>query len=94
MRINDVYNRLITDEVRNTCFRELLPVLGVKIKRAVRVSLIFMIDLSSATSMESSPRDLLNDMAEHKSILNYPKNNTNYPRFTSTPKTGKLPATG
>ena len=36
--------------------------------------LFFKIDLCSTTSMESSRRDLLNDMAEHKSIL---KNNQN-----------------
>jgi len=44
--------------------------------------------------MESSRRDLLNDMAEHRSIL---KNNQNtfYPRFCFTPKPGtELPETG
>ena len=43
--------------------------------------------------MESSRRDLLNDMAEHRSIL---KNNQNtyYPRFSFTPKTGKEVKTG
>jgi len=47
-----------------------------------------MIDLCSATSMESSRRDLLNDMAEHHSIL---KNNQNtYPLIIFTPKTGTL----
>ena len=37
--------------------------------------------------MESSRRDLLNDMAEHRPIL---KNNQNtyHPRFAFTPKTG------
>jgi len=40
------------------------------------------------TLMESSRRDLLNDMAEHRPIL---KNNQNtyHPRFGFTPKTGK-----
>jgi len=44
--------------------------------------------------MESSRRDLLNDMAEHKSIL---KNNQNtyHPRFDFTPKIGiAFPKTG
>jgi len=43
--------------------------------------------------MESSRRDLLNNMAEHKPIL---KNNQNtYPRFVFTPKTGiAIPKTG
>jgi len=43
--------------------------------------------------MESSRRDLLNDMAERRSIL---KNiqNTYYPRFGFTPNTGiELPET-
>jgi len=40
--------------------------------------------------MDSSRRDLLYDVAEHRSIL---KNNQNYPSFT--PRTGiKLPKTG
>jgi len=42
-----------------------------------------------ATSMESSRRDLLNDMAEHRPIL---KDNQNMydPRFGFTPKTGTV----
>jgi len=36
--------------------------------------------------MESSRRDLLNDVAEHKSILK-DNQNTYYPRFSFTPKT-------
>jgi len=36
--------------------------------------LFFKIDLCSATSMESSRRDLLNDMAEHRPILKHDKN--------------------
>jgi len=44
--------------------------------------------------MESSHRDFLNDVTEHRSIL---KNNQNtyYPRFSFTPKTGiEPPETG
>jgi len=37
--------------------------------------------------MESSRRDLLNDVAEHRSILKNHQN-TNHPRFRFTPKTG------
>jgi len=47
----------------------------------------FNIDLCSATSMESSRRDLLNDIAERRPILkNY--QNTYHPLFGFTPKTG------
>jgi len=60
---------------RNTCFREFSPVLGVKINRGWKVfRLYFKIVIRSATSVESSHRDLLNYMAEHRSIL---KNNQN-----------------
>jgi len=38
--------------------------------------------------MESSRRDLLNDMAEHRPILKN-NQNTHHPRFGFTPKTGK-----
>jgi len=49
--------------------------------------LFFKIDLRSTTSMESSRRDLLNDLAEHRFILkNY--QNAYYFRFSFTPKTG------
>jgi len=51
-------------------------------------------ELCSATSVESSRRDLLIDVAEHRSIL---KNDQNkfYPRFSFTPKTGiAFPKTG
>jgi len=37
--------------------------------------------------MESSRRDLSNDMAEHKPILKN-NQNTHHPRFGFTPKTG------
>jgi len=53
-------------------------VLGVKLKRGLYVFwLFFKIDLCSATSMESSPRDLSNDVAERGSILNN-NQNTHY----------------
>jgi len=44
--------------------------------------------------MESSRRDLLNDTAEHRPILKISQN-THYPRFSFTPKTGiELPKKG
>jgi len=44
--------------------------------------------------MESSRRDLLNDVAEHRSSLKNDQN-TYYPRFSFTPKTGiAFPKTG
>jgi len=54
----------------------------------IRTSPLFLkIGLCSASSMESSRRDLLINMTEHKPIL---KNNQNTfrPRFGFTPKTG------
>jgi len=61
-----------------------IPVLVWKTKTGVVRRLFFKIDLCSATSMESSRRDLLNDVTEHRSIL---KNNQNtfYPHFSSSP---------
>jgi len=54
----------------------------------IRISpLFFKVDLRSSTSMESSRRDLLNDVAGHRSILKNDQN-TYYPRFSFTPKTG------
>ena len=51
-------------------------------------------DLCSATSIESSRRDLLNDMAEHTHILKN-RRNMYYLRFSFTPKSGiELPKTG
>jgi len=50
--------------------------------------LFVKIDLCSATSMESSRRDLLNDMAEHRSTLKN-NQNTNYLRCIFTLKTGR-----
>ena len=41
----------------------------------------------TATSLESSRRDLLNDVAEHRSILKTDEK-THYPRFSFVPKTG------
>ena len=46
----------------------------MKLKGGCIFSLFFKIALCSATSMESSRRDLFNDVAEHKPIL---KNNQN-----------------
>jgi len=44
--------------------------------------------------MESSRRDLFNDVTEHRSILKTDQN-TYYPRLSSTPTTGmELPKTG
>ena len=43
--------------------------------------------------MESSRRDLLNDMAEHRSILKN-NQNTHYPRFGFTLKTSTEPPNG
>jgi len=66
--------------------REFFTVLGVKLKWQWYVFwLFFKIGLCSATSMESSRRDLLNDVADHRSIL---KNNQNtyYPVLVSHPK--------
>jgi len=48
--------------------------LSWKITKIRSTPLFFKIDLCSATSTESSRRDLLNDMAEHRPIL---KNNQN-----------------
>jgi len=60
----------------------------------VRTSVIFNVERSSATSMESSRRDLLNDVAEQRPIL---KNNQNTSLFWfytqnrySIPQTGVL----
>jgi len=53
----------------------------------VRILAIFQHRLCSATSMESSRGDLLNDMAEHRPIL---KNNQN----TYKPRLGFTPITG
>jgi len=60
--------------------------LSWKIIKIRTTPLFFKIDLCSATSMESSRRDLLNDMAKHKPILkNY--QNTYHPRYAVSPKT-------
>jgi len=54
----------------------------------------FKIDLCSATAMESSRRDLFNNVAEHRSMLKTDQS-TCYPRFSFTPKTRiELPKTG
>jgi len=54
----------------------------------VKRNLVVNIDLCSATSMESSRRDLLNDLAEHRPIMKI-NQNTYHPRFSFTPKTDK-----
>jgi len=60
----------------------------------MRILVIFNIDPCSATSIKSSRRDLLNDMAQHRPILNN-NQNTYHPRFGFTPKTGiAFPKTG
>jgi len=51
--------------IRTLVLGDTIPVLGVKLKRVVRILVFFKIDLSSATSTESSRRDHLNDMTEH-----------------------------
>jgi len=49
--------------------------IGVKLRQGCSVFwLLFNIDLCSATSMESSHRDLFNDMAEHRPILKIDQN--------------------
>ena len=51
-------------------------------------SLFFQIGLCSAISFKRSRRELPIDVAEPRSVLkNY--QNTQYPRFSFTPKTGK-----
>jgi len=72
-----------------------VSVLGMKLKQGQYVFWsFFKIDLCSATSMESSRQDLLNDMAEQRSILKT-NQNTYYPRFSFTPKTCvSFPKTG
>jgi len=75
-----------------------IPVLGVKLNRGSTYfgnsSTCTNVYQCSATLMEISRRDLLNDMAEYRPNLNN-KQNTYYPRFTFSPKTGKeLPKTG
>jgi len=62
-----------------------IPVLGEKIKRGYVFWLFFELDLCSATSMESSHRDLLNDAAEHRSILKTDQNTHNSLIFQDRP---------
>ena len=81
---------------QNTRFRECYThVLGVQLNRRKYVFWLFYnIGLCSATSMESSRRDLLNDTADHESTLKNNKN-TFYLRFSFTPITGiAFPKTG
>jgi len=66
-----------------------IPVSGVKLKRGSYVYwLFFNIDLRSARSMESSRRDFLRDVAEHRSVLKTDQN-TYHSRFSFMP-TGVL----
>jgi len=66
-------------------------VLDVKLKRGSTFFFKKKIDLCLAISMESSRRDLWNDMAEHRPIL---KNNQNT-HLPFTPKRGvELPKAG
>jgi len=60
----------------------------LKITKIRITPLFFKVDLCSATSMESSRRDLLNDMSEYRPILKNSQN-TYHPRFGFTSKTGK-----
>jgi len=62
-------------------------VLGVKLKRELRILVIFQNRLCSATSPESLRGDLSNDVAEHRRFLKNSQN-TYCPRFNLTPKTG------
>jgi len=65
----------------------------MKVKRGILILFILKIDLSSAISFKRSRRELFNDVVEHKSILEN-NQNTCYPRFRLTPKTGiELPET-
>jgi len=60
---------------QNPSLGNAIPVLGMHLKRGKCVFWYFFnIDLYSATSIESSHRELLNGMAEHRPIL---KNNQN-----------------
>jgi len=77
-----------TQKKQNSRIGECYTCFGRETKMGVvRISVIFKMDLGSATSMESSRRDLSKDMAEERCIL---KNNQNkhHPRFGFTPKAG------
>ena len=70
------------------CLGNAMPVWGVKPKQGWYVFwLFFKIGLCSAISLERTRRELSIDVAEHRSILKN-NQNTNYPRFSFTPKTG------
>ena len=63
--------------------------MGLKPKRVwYAFWLVFEIGLCSAISFERSRRELSIDVAEHRSILKEKFQNTYYPRFSFTPKTG------
>jgi len=63
-------------------------VLSLETTKICTTPLFFKICLCSATSIESSRRDLLNDMAERKVVLSW-KISKNAPRFIFLPKTRK-----
>jgi len=63
-----------------------VPVLGMKLKRGWQVFWSFLkIDRCSATSMESSRRDVFNDMVGHSAILKNVQN-TYYPVLVPHPE--------
>ena len=68
--------------------------LPLKIREECVLWLFFKIVLCSAISFKRSRRELSIDVAEHRSMLETYQN-TLYPRFSFTPKTGKaFPKTG
>ena len=79
----------------NETFRMIWLNIGLsrKITKIRITPLFFKIDLCSATSMESSRRDLLNDMAEHRPISKN-NQNMNHLRFGFTPKAVIIPHNG
>jgi len=67
--------------------------LVLKVTKIRSTPSFFKIELCSTTSMESSRREFLNDMAERRPILK--NNQITYPRLGFTPKTGiAFPKTG
>jgi len=86
-RWNMAFKRGISLLKQNTRFRECYThVLGVQLNRRKYVFWLFYnIGLCSATSMESSRRDLLNVMAEHRSIFKNSQNTHNSFIFLDRP---------
>ena len=89
------YQQNIPNFTKKNVFVNAIPVLCMKLKQRQGVfQQFFDVDLYSAKSMESSRRDLLNDMAEHTPILKN-NQNTHHPRLGFTLKTGiAFPKTG